>query len=266
MYIEQQRKVDSKIIVLRKTNPTFNLKNARDDIQLKCIQCIKELNPVQRTTEISYKTKTFYSETKGPSGYISGMHATLVGDKMEATLDPSDPVVGSGTENTTQKVLMEDLKSMMGARVMIKGHLLNHDLGGLAIASNLFPISNTFNTQVHSKRIETPIKKLLDDNFAVRYKVRARPVKLHEENPNAYQFDWAMTYAPFTASLPDLPDSDYGQWDYSCLVASPPNGWKHGNRTGLPYNTKTNNNLTHVSINDTEYDCNTLRGTPFHLG
>ncbi|WP_034292936.1 hypothetical protein [Herbaspirillum sp. RV1423] len=80
-----------------------------------------------------------------------------VGKKMEAKLDPFDPVKGTATGDnwTWMQSLSRTLKDKM-----IRGHLLNHDLGGFAVPENLYPITHRANMD-HKHKVEYPLKRAL---------------------------------------------------------------------------------------------------------
>lgn len=84
----------------------------------------------------------------------------LVGKKMEAELDAADPVVGTATG--TQWTWTRRMRNLFRGAGVVRGHLLNHDLGGHAIPENLYPISTKANSD-HSAHVEQPVKKLLNE-------------------------------------------------------------------------------------------------------
>ena len=99
----------------------------------------------QLQTEIEYNTGEFLGSQTG-----SNMHALL---------DPDDPVNGSEPGTNVQKELMLGLKTQ-GYKAMVRGHLLNAELGGLGIAANLFPITSQANSK-HKMTVENPVKDFL---------------------------------------------------------------------------------------------------------
>jgi hypothetical protein len=79
-----------------------------------------------------------------------GPNSTIVGKKMEAWLDPNDPVQGeSANINVDQSAMMDQIRHSYGIHGgdVVKGHLLNDNLGGKALNNNLFPISRAANKQ-----------------------------------------------------------------------------------------------------------------------
>lgn len=60
--------------------------------------------------------------------------------------------------------------SILSRNHYLKGHLLNHDLGGPGLAFNLFPITSKANF-LHYYKVEYPVKKLLALGAEVEYNV-----------------------------------------------------------------------------------------------
>jgi hypothetical protein len=81
-----------------------------------------------------------------------------VGKKMVARLSPTDPVLGSATD--VNWTWMQALRRDHPNANIIRGHLLNHDLGGFGIPENLYPISTKAN-HIHSVDVEQHVKQLL---------------------------------------------------------------------------------------------------------
>jgi len=125
---------------------------ARQRVQLR------NMRIAQRQTRIDYTTQVLH---------IAGAGNWIVGKRMNALLDPNDSVIGSATNQKVQKGLIDKLGDDY-----CKGHLLNHDLGGLAIAANLFPITHEMNTQ-HNNMAEEPVKHSLYAGNTVYYTVEA---------------------------------------------------------------------------------------------
>lgn len=116
--------------------------------------------PVQMKTDIKYDA---------PQKFTFGDVTDYVGTKVEANLDPKDPIVGSDTGGSEQDELMEQLPK---ATTWKKGHLLNHDLGGRAIVWNLFPITTAANGE-HYHEVEKIVKNWLGNGKEATYTVRA---------------------------------------------------------------------------------------------
>lgn len=86
-----------------------------------------------------------------------------VGHLTRAKLNPFDPVQGS-EPGTHQTDLMESIKPYnYKINPFIKGHLLNHHLGGLGIADNMIPITEHANA-LHEMYVEQGVKNLVYAN------------------------------------------------------------------------------------------------------
>lgn len=77
-----------------------------------------------------------------------------VGGGVEAYLSPRFPVWGTGVGSKSGIYRTYDL---------VQGHLLNADLGGRAIAQNLFPVSEELNR--HHAGVEAQVKRMYTDFF-----------------------------------------------------------------------------------------------------
>lgn len=75
---------------------------------------------------------------------------TIVGKSMKAWLEPGSLLQGeSANINTDQNPMMEAIRDRYGivGGDLVKGHLLNDNLGGKALNNNLFPITRAANKQ-----------------------------------------------------------------------------------------------------------------------
>jgi|GEM_PF-3891926 len=119
--------------------------------------------------------------------------STAVGLSMKAWLDPDYPVQGEEANlNTAQTPMMRAIKekyhdSLTKDCHLVKGHLLNANLGGKALNNNLFPITKTANGE-HLRTAENTIKnKVWKDRQPTYYSVTV------DGNPNIdneeYSFD-----------------------------------------------------------------------------
>ena len=113
-----------------------------------------EIEIAQRVTKIehTHEKRAF----KALEERIPEQHT--VGVKMNAKLDPDDVVTGSAVPSTNY-AWMEALNRKT-KNLMIRGHLLNHDLGGFGVPENLYPISTGAN-KLHSVLVENPVKTTL---------------------------------------------------------------------------------------------------------
>lgn len=114
---------------------------------------------LQLKTRITHKHANFKYTPIGKTAQEN----EVVGAEMEAWLDPHDPVKGSAADE--QDDLMASLKAKYGLKPheLIKGHLLNHDLGGFGTSVNLFPITKTANGE-HLYNAENTVKGNLYDS------------------------------------------------------------------------------------------------------
>jgi len=106
---------------------------------------------LQRKTEIKY-----YATDYNYVGKDSKERKEIVGHKMNAVLDPDDPIKGSAPGRGVQSSLMSAFRGK-GYKRMIRGHLMNGQMGGLGIAANLFPITAQANSK-HKSYMENYVK------------------------------------------------------------------------------------------------------------
>lgn len=189
--------------------------------------------PVQRNTDIDYTTQTLT---------IAGK-SSIVGSEMTAHLDPTDPVEGTGTSGR-QNNIMGLLPGYL------RGHLLNHDLGGLGIASNLFPITNTENG-VHKNNAELKVKNSLGAGNDVYYMVQAQNSTTNYNTPNDFMrenpgFIWGANNTGFPVTL--------GRTSLTGLASHSveSNPWEH-TRSGLPDTPGIRGTLTKTRIDGRVY-------------
>jgi hypothetical protein len=119
-----------------------------------------------------------------------GGTSTIVGKKMEAWLDPNDPVQGeSANINADQNPMMAAIRTHYGINGgdLVKGHLLNDNLGGKALNNNLFPITRAANKQ-HLITTENYAKaQLWTHNSPIWYSIEVQqPADI---NQSTHQFD-----------------------------------------------------------------------------
>lgn len=105
--------------------------------------------------------------TYGPSKTVT------VGKEMEAYLDPVSPIRGwSANLNKSQDEMMTTMRSAHGITGgdLVKGHLLNDNLGGTALGDNLYPITRGANSS-HLKFVENIAKNHVWHGGGLYYKV-----------------------------------------------------------------------------------------------
>lgn len=117
------------------------------------VRNLNNSNPIQRRTLIKNTGQN----------YTYGRGVQKVGRRMEAWLDPTDPVKGQKAEiNTSQKRMMTAIRRAYGLTggEVVKGHLLNDNLGGSALSVNLYPITRAANS-AHLNYVENFAKRFL---------------------------------------------------------------------------------------------------------
>jgi hypothetical protein len=111
------------------------------------LKTIEPPSPTQgQSAPIQMKSKV---QTTGQT-FSWGPHKTIVGSHMKAWLDPNYPLKGeSANINTDQNAMMTALRAhyVINGGDLVKGHLLNDNLGGKALNNNLFPITRAANKQ-----------------------------------------------------------------------------------------------------------------------
>ena len=122
---------------------------------------------------------------------------------MNANFDNSAKSVpiGSDTSSTSALApLMAYLKYEFGSHKFLKGHLLNHDMGGPAWAVNLFPITYRANSE-HKNHVELPVEFLLHNlatNQYLSYSVIVDNVMVDKGEPRCeFKCIWGI-YDKFT--------------------------------------------------------------------
>ena len=226
---------------------------------------LRDMRSVQRRTQIEYYTQVLH---------IAGIGSCIVGKRMDAFLDPNDPVRGSATNKTVQGSLMNGLTKHGPTNNYLKGHLLNHDLGGLAIAANLFPITYEMNNQ-HSSMAEKPVKHSLYAGNPVYYTVETTNQKTNFNSINEfirgnYGFRWGASNNNYPQTLHsnqirrtnNVNDVYKGQWSHYI------NGKERKGLSQKSSSDITSNTLNHSLINGESLspDINTMSRNPYYKG
>lgn len=159
-----------------------SIKNSQRVLQLKSQQSFAN-HVVQLATVIHHKAGQ--ASFKGKTG--------PVGLEMDANLDPADPVQGSAPDSAidAESAPLYNAVSASNPKAYARGHLLNHDLGGLGVSDNLYPISAGANAR-HSIIAEQNVKKYLvlaqkanadlkQNLFHVQYSVRVLGTPAHSQ-------------------------------------------------------------------------------------
>lgn len=173
---------------------------------------------VQRRTEIRYDTPQnfgYHDPANGPAGFgpFPAINANAqVGTGVTAELDVNDVIHGSGVGGLFPAALMASLNANYPGVGWVQGHLLNSNLGGLGLPSNLAPITAEANA-VHSSVVEQKVKRLL-------YTQPAGNFELVNHGYIEYDVD-AQPVGPGFSSV--NPDVDYVcQWRHQLPQGAPP--------------------------------------------
>ena len=203
-------------------SPSLQLQAAPEEEMLQ-----GKFDTVQLATKIKHETGTV----------PFGGHRFIVGKKMEAILDPEDPVTGSATTDVNYEWtrLMRVVYPSSG---VIRGHLLNHDLGGYGVPENLYPISSIANSS-HSEKVEQNVKKNLTEshkkskkeiNYSVTVKEAGHADRPYEQA--AFQCAWTDQDGKlYSEAIESNLQTDSGWQGHSGKQQSPPK-WRHGKRRG----------------------------------
>lgn len=129
---------------------------------------------IQCRTDIHYTTQDYpYHEHAGGNQFYLQTTNAEVGHVTTAHLEPDDPRNGSSPSGMDD--LMQNLRlrfNITDSGNLVRGHLLNHDLGGLGCYFNMFPISGEAN-HLHSIHVEETVKAMLYDGNCVDYTIEA---------------------------------------------------------------------------------------------
>ncbi|TXI36525.1 MAG: hypothetical protein E6Q59_09215 [Nitrosomonas sp.] len=174
-----------------------NSPKAREAAQLKAVtrSASHSKQVAQRATAIKHEA--------GSIKFGMPQEEQLVGKKMEAELDAADPVVGTATG--TQWTWTRRLRNLFRGAGVVRGHLLNHDLGGHAIPENLYPISTKANSD-HSARVEQPVKKLLNEAAS----------NIPIDNKGALKKDVATHYVHYSVTVAEDKADDPTKATFKC--------------------------------------------------
>ncbi|QIR41267.1 DUF4157 domain-containing protein [Tolypothrix sp. PCC 7910] len=191
----------------------------------KPVQTAVSKSVIQKRTHIEYDTPQnfgYHDPAAGPAGvgHFPAINAQAqVGRSVHAELDLNDPIQGSGVGGLIPAALMASLGANYPGINWVQGHLLNANLGGLGITSNLAPITHDANME-QLWVVEQRVKRLLYNqpggNYQlanagyVEYDIVAQPVgpALNSWQPDVnYQCSWrnqlpqAMPPVPGVAPL-----------------------------------------------------------------
>lgn len=184
--------------------------------------------------------KTTIKHTTGTVNANGGNHT--VGLVMNAQLDPEDPVKGSATGVNSD--WMRWIRGRYPAANVVRGHLLNHDLGGFGIEENLYPISTKANAD-HSSKVEQNVKGELSDLDSlvsakdqgyIYYNVTVKENDTYKDAE--FRCDWGVK-APGVALkaigaeiIPSKLETDKGGFGGGRRGKQSPASWRHGTSKG----------------------------------
>lgn len=124
---------------------------------------------IQLASRVDWTSQQFqYTDAEG------NLQTEEVGSTMTAHLDPDHPIKGADADSTSSADLYNALKRHWepGSKHWVRGHVLNHDLGGPNTTPNLFPITGHANGD-HSNYVEEHVKSALHRGKTVKYTVTA---------------------------------------------------------------------------------------------
>lgn len=162
----------------------------------------------------------------------------MIGLKMVAKLDPEEVVTGSATTADNYD-FMKGIRAYYGAAGVIRGHLLNHDLGGYGVPENLYPISSMANSQ-HSDRVEQNVKGALFDSAKNTKNDINYQVVVAQNGPSWAPFEradfrcqWSDENSNiYTDVINSQLNIDNGWGGKSASAKKSPTKWRHGKRRG----------------------------------
>ncbi|MEJ2445655.1 MAG: hypothetical protein P8Y42_19785 [Exilibacterium sp.] len=105
--------------------------------------------------------------TRNLQGHQVGIE--MVADPLTKN-HPTGSIPQSGVQDGLMNKLNTATSGLSNNQFFLRGHLLNHNVGGIGTAKNLFPITGEAN-KTYLNRIETRVKDWIDDDRVVYYKV-----------------------------------------------------------------------------------------------
>ena len=203
-------------------NDNASLEHEADVMGERAISCkkgpeeLKKRNVIhatcQRTTSVIYEyQETSYKETDDTLMTEEQPPITPIGKETTAHLDPNDPIKGTKPSPSAQRGLMNAIQpsGYKEKNPYRKGHLLNHNLGGLGIAENMAPLTSNANA-LHEMFVEQGVKNLIYNGYEVDYIVTATVVgkesskPLSKENPPKTTFTCNVKFYTNPTELHEL--------------------------------------------------------------
>lgn len=166
----RERNTSKSSSVNLKKNQIVQLKDKR--IETKRLNAIQLMANASKDVESPIQLKS--RVINHGQDFTWGFNKTKVGHGMKAWLEPGSLVQGeSANLNKDQDNMMHAIRYKHGlvGGDLVKGHLLNDNLGGKAMNNNLFPITRAANKQ-HLLTVENYAKQALwGDQFPIWYTV-----------------------------------------------------------------------------------------------
>jgi hypothetical protein len=159
---------------------TFQSKSKKQASSGEILQAYKtsSFQPIQFVTTIDHTTDNFsFTDDEGDTT------TQEVGVSMSAHLDPTDEREGTSPGGELDN-LMGALGTQYPQHRMIRGHLLNGNLGGLGVMENLFPITNRAN-RLHETQVENHIKNEIQQGNSIDYNVNVTDAAMEEDDADA---------------------------------------------------------------------------------
>lgn len=193
-------------------------------------------NSIVPSNQQTYQLATKITHTAGTVPF--GGQSYLVGKKMTALLDPEDVVTGSATTADNYD-WMKGIRAYYPAAGVIRGHLLNHDLGGYGVPENLYPISSIANSK-HSNEVEQNVKGALSNSASGTKKIIKYEVDVREAGRSDIPYEKAAFVCNWTdedgndhnKTIESNLTTDSGWGGKSKSTLKSPSAWRHGKRRG----------------------------------
>lgn len=223
-------------------NDDAGLEKEADIMGEKALQTAAEGTAISQRKAIApydhpvYQLATKITHTVGTVPFAGKNY--LVGKKMVASLDPDEVVTGSATTADNYD-WMKGIRAYYGPAGVIRGHLLNHDLGGYGVPENLYPISSMANSE-HSDQVEQKVKGALTDSAKGTKTPINYTVTVDEEGPvdvpyekAAFECKWSDESGNvFEKRIESNLLTDKGWGGKSKGALKSPYAWRHGKRRG----------------------------------
>ena len=199
--------------IVGKINPTFEIRLGAGGI------------PIEMRTQ-GNSGGTFQTQANFWGQYLklpSDGSTHLVGHRMHAMPLSSDHPAGSDAgADKLQEKWMDKLPALNNRvatgsgtknNYFIRGHLLNHKVGGPALEANLFPITAKANSQ-HDTFVEAYIKNAIDAGYVYDYQVEVTNVTagttpVGAQTLNYVDCDFEINYARLDASLKPMANTQH---------------------------------------------------------